>query len=300
MVCPLCESSNRSLIKLIDTEKLITAWDEAYKIELGSEIGKQKTIQLFKCLTCKLQYFDPTTLAGSRHLYAQLEKIQWYYMPEKWEYEQALSMLSGYRKILEIGSGFGEFIKLVLAKRHLTIEGIELNRSAVRKAKRRGLPVQHMDLKLAAEKFAGQYDVVCSFQVLEHVQDPKAFLKASCQLLKKGGRLILGLPNADSFLKYQLNLLDMPPHHITRWSVKVLFQLPYFFPLNPIELKFEPLAEYHVNCYIDAYMSALKKHRIFQLFLPQKLNKLISLILRRTGIRKVLKGQSMLVSYLRV
>ena len=51
-------------------------------------------------------FYTPSELAGSASLYEQLQKFDWYYMPEKWEFRQALSWIQaehGVRRLLEVG-----------------------------------------------------------------------------------------------------------------------------------------------------------------------------------------------------
>lgn len=300
MKCPLCNSEDISLVRLIKAEQLTAAWNRAFGINIYPELQGIQTIQLFECRCCHLQYFAPGSLAGSSHLYAQLEKLDWYYMPHKWEHDVAPEDLRGCRTILEIGCGFGDFVMRARTEEGLNVEGIELNESAVQEAQRRGLPVQLLDLREAAVQFAGHYDAVCGFQVLEHVPNPKDFLEWSCALIKPGGKLILGLPNADSFLKYQFNILDMPPHHMTRWSSKVLSHLPNSFPLKLEYVKLEPLAEYHVDGYVSAYCSVLAKYGVTQKLCCPKLKQWLSKFIKWTGLRKLLTGQSFYASFIRV
>ena len=55
--------------------------------------------------------------------------------------------------------------------------GIDVNPDAVAQARIEGLPVQSLDLQTVAREHAGQFDAVCSFQVLEHTADPGEFLQ---------------------------------------------------------------------------------------------------------------------------
>ena len=228
-----------------------------------------------------------------------MEQFDWYYMPQKWEHKIALQDIKESEKILEIGSGFGNFIRMVTKEKGNVIEGIEINESAVLKSQQRGLPVKLIDLLKIAQEFPGHYDAVCSFQVLEHVSNPREFLENMCKLLKPGGKLLLGLPNADSFLKYQFNILDMPPHHMTRWSPSTLKILPNLFPIQLDHIKFEPLTDYHVYGYLGAYFSIIVKKFELNFLNKTKMINLLSKFLRQTRINKVLKGQSMYVSYTR-
>lgn len=298
--CPLCHSNKNILLTSLSSKKLIEKWQKTLGVDVSENLKNIPKINLFKCRNCNLRYFCPKDLTGSNYLYSQLERFDWYYMQRKWEHDFAINDLKGCQKVLEIGCGFGNFVKYARIKYSLNIEGIEMNESAVKKARDRGLPVRNLDLQDAAKKFAGKYEAVCSFQVIEHVSNPKDFLKSTCMLLKPGGRLILGIPNADSFLKYQFNILDMPPHHMTRWDSQVLSFLPDIFPLRLMHLKKEPLAEYHVKEYINAYLSYLSKYRISRLICALGLRKVLVQFLKCRDVRKYLTGQSLYACFSRV
>jgi hypothetical protein len=55
--------------------------------------------------------------------------------------------------------------------------------------------------------------------VLEQVPDPLAFMRDSVASRRQGGLLLVAVPAEDSFIGQQRDAwLNMPPHHLTRWS----------------------------------------------------------------------------------
>ena len=62
----------------------------------------------------------------------------------------------------------------------------------------------------------GQYDLVTSLEVIEHVADPAAFLKALAKRLAPGGLLILSTPNATGWSKLMMITLGEGLGHIPR------------------------------------------------------------------------------------
>src|SRR6266404_5051419 len=121
--CPLCGSTNSRQLKLVDVEPVIALWREIYQIDIRPEFQNISQMELRECADCSISFFLPECLAGSAQMYAQLEKIEWYYMTRKWEYEIALKDLQGRERILEIGSGSGNFIALAKKEAGLTVEG---------------------------------------------------------------------------------------------------------------------------------------------------------------------------------
>lgn len=90
-------------------------------------------------------------------------------------------------KILDIGCSTGNFI----AQDPKNIVGIDVDKDAVKIAKKRGFNVSVHD---AAKKFpfqANSVENVHCRHLLEHLKDPLPFLTDIFRILKKGGRLVL-------------------------------------------------------------------------------------------------------------
>ena len=298
--CPLCGFSDAALRKQIALVELFRAWEKKFHIDVSGDFQNVQRLDLFACERCGLQFYMPLTLGGSSQLYSQLQKFDWYYTPQKWEHDIALEDLTGCQHILEIGSGSGDFIARAQAEKGLNIQGIETNAEAVNSARRLGLPVEPSELRETALRRPGYYDAVCAFQVLEHVSKPKEFLESCCNLLKRGGRLLVGLPNAESFLRYQFNPLDMPPHHLTKWSGRCLSYLPNLFPLQLIHIKREPLAEYHIREYVDTHYRSYRRKGLPKFLCPRWLRRASGGLLKLTGLRKMLIGQTLYASFQRI
>jgi SAM-dependent methyltransferase len=299
MTCPLCRSQDSDLPQYLGTERLVEQWNAHFKIDIRSEFDGIPTLELRTCRNCGLEYFSPAGVAGSPSLYTQLEKFDWYYMRRKWEHDAALKDLNGCKNGIELGCGFGDFVIRVIQEKKISFEGSEQNPSAVELARRNGIPVHLETAEKLAKSHPRAYSAVCSFQVLEHLTRPADFLEASCNLLQPGGKLMLGLPNAGSFLRYQLNLLDMPPHHVTRWTAEVLSRLPRWFPLELVRIAYEPLADYHVDGYVEAYTGLLAS-RGLRVFAMPKIRSLIARFIRTSGLQKALRGQSIYACYVRI
>ena len=96
--------------------------------------------------------------------------------------------------LLEIGASSGQFITHIRDKCE-RICAIELDSDCV------AFLNEKFDIEVDAEfleesKFKeDRFDVVCSFQVLEHTVDPVAFLKSIYDATKPGGRAFLEMPN---------------------------------------------------------------------------------------------------------
>lgn len=234
------KKQNETPIKVKD---ICRAYRNNLKIDVSSAFPKGVTHLLY--------FLDPQT--GIRHFkpnifsddlfYKKLSEFPWYYQNEKAEFQTA-GMITKGRTVCEVGCGFGAFSHHAKASKFV---GLELNSSAVNEARERGIEVY---LESVDEHYAKlgsyRYDVVCAFQVLEHVADPDAFIGQLCQLLKPGGKLILSVPNDDSFIGFTPNNpLNLPPHHQTRWSIKALTKIEDRHPLRTIGVVSENLDPIH-------------------------------------------------------
>jgi SAM-dependent methyltransferase len=104
-------------------------------------------------------------------------------------------LLAAGRRILEIGSGRGTMIA-TLRKRGLRVVGIEPAAALAADARRLhgGLPLARMS-GTALGFSDGSFDLVLSFDVLEHIADSDAHLAEVRRVLVPGGAYALQTPN---------------------------------------------------------------------------------------------------------
>ncbi|MFC1495463.1 class I SAM-dependent methyltransferase [Thermodesulfobacteriota bacterium] len=297
--CIMCNSHKLLLIRQIPSSDIVKAWINTFKHNIANSFHGIDKIYLFKCAQCHISFFSPNVHDSADSIYTVLEQRDWYYMEEKWEYTMALKDIKYSDNVLEIGCGKGAFLKKIKNKLGAYTLGIDMNNSAIIEAKKAGLLAEKKDLKNLTTEISHNFDVICCFQLLEHVADPKYFIEQCCLLLKPEGKLILGLPNANSFLKYQFNILDMPPHHFTRWSKNTLQKIPSFYPLILDKIKYEPLAKYHVNEFVSTYFSYYKSLHILNRILHSRLTRYFSYFLTLTKLHYFLTGHTMYCSFIK-
>ena len=294
--CLICGNSSNLTSRLrISREILIAGWQSSYSLDVADELKDVREIELVECNDCYLQFFLPLGLAGSPALYAKLEAFDWYYLLDKWEYDTACEDIPREGAILEVGCGEGHFLHKLRNSLSIEAEGIEVNRTAVESARRRGLKVTCEDLRARAATSPARYNAVCSFQVLEHIPDPRSFLESCCALIRPGGKLILAVPNANSFLRrMRLNLLDLPPHHTTRWSAQTVRSLCAILPLRVNRILYEPLAPYHVYEFLEPFASLLDRLPIPHHLPRRALCKYVAPFLQGSNrIRRLLTGHTL-------
>lgn len=293
---PLTNTTDVTLLRTIEADKLIKDWLTIFDIDITEELKGHKKIYLYECSKTKLKFFVPFDIAGSEKLYEQLQKFDWFYMPDKWEHTVALKNLSNCENVLEVGCGFGSFIESAL-KKGIKLQGIELNSSAVAIAKKNNLPVTNLDLNEFAIKYPLSQDAICSFQVLEHISQPRIFIELCLKILKPGGKLIFAVPNADSFLKYSDNLLDMPPHHMSQWTDLTFKEIQNIFSVKLEKMIKEPLADYHVNDYLSASSNRICKISPLGKIILNRYTIPFYAYLLKAGVRNFLTGQSIYIQF---
>jgi SAM-dependent methyltransferase len=122
-------------------------------------------------------------------------------------------------RVLDVGSGRGAFRQCV-PKADYTGLDLHFADSALVPGVRNETLAKHL-----AEHEAS-YDAVCSFQVLEHVRDPKALFGEIMRAVKPGGLVCVGVPHVPSALTRIPNfLINAPPHHVTWWTKNALIEL---------------------------------------------------------------------------
>jgi len=299
--CPLCDATQTLPLQAIDVPSIVRDWKDQYNIDVSDEFADVTTVELVRCEACDLQYYDSENLAGSSNLYSQLEKLDWYYLSRKWEYDIAMQDLQERDRVLEVGCGRGEFVERMQQEHQIEAQGIELNPLAVREAQDLGRPVRCMQLEDVLQTGHAAYDAVCCFQVLEHVPHPGKFISDCLSLLKPGGRLLLGVPNSDGFIGLETNdLLNQPPHHVSRWSRCVLENLTQHFPLALRRIHYEPLASYHLEYFFRLQQSRLPQFRFLNNIARRSINGLALPLMRWTGWYRYFRGHSIYVSFEKV
>jgi ubiquinone/menaquinone biosynthesis C-methylase UbiE len=122
-----------------------------------------------------------------------------------------LSLLGGER-ILDVGSGLGQFSRMMARKSKTTVLGIERSEEQIGEALRQAKKDREEELVEFRKGDARQlplreeewrrFDVAYTRFVLEHVPDPLNVMKEIVRAVRKGGRVVLADDDHDIFRLY--------------------------------------------------------------------------------------------------
>jgi 2-polyprenyl-3-methyl-5-hydroxy-6-metoxy-1,4-benzoquinol methylase len=252
VVCPLTYQTNVVLEKKIDAEILIQNYWDKFNIDVHYLFKGINTVNLYKCKDTSFMFYYPHSLSGDDKFYRHFGKYDWYYLPWKWEHEVCTKYINENDKVLEVGAARGDFLKRLNESKKIDGTGLELNSEAVKEANERGIHLINQSIEAHAVENPNKYDVVCSFQVLEHIPNVGQVITSMLHCLKPGGKLIISVPNNDSFIRDNMlpsKILNMPPHHMGLWNEKSLSGLSGIFSIWLIEILTEPLQPAQMDTY---------------------------------------------------
>lgn len=146
-------------------------------------------------------------------------------------YEKVLDSFEPFRKtnrLIDVGCGIGYFLE-VAKRRGWEVYGTEFTEEAVKICEAKGANMQ-LGVLNPANYEAGSFDVVCSFEVIEHINNPRTELTHFHQLLRKGGLVYCTTPNFNAVERHLLgsdwNILGYPEHlsYYTPSTLKRVFK----------------------------------------------------------------------------
>ncbi len=253
---------NAPLVNTLTSARSIDGYRREFDFDVSKYFIGIPEFGVYQCDT-GYRFFYPFTLTADESLYRCLEGFE--YEENKWEFSTALAQVRGQDRLLDVGCGEGSFLAKAKDKGAL-VSGMELNGAAAAVARGKGITV-HEEL-LDQHDRQGYYDIVTSFQVLEHVPAPMAFLRGCVRVLRPGGTLVIGVPNDDGFLRLDPgSLLNQPPHHMGLWNRASLTAVAALIGLEIKAFEIQPLAElgWYQAVIENAYLKGWRKRLFYRL-----------------------------------
>lgn len=163
------------------------------------------SLQLWICRNCGLGYSDPQPVDLVEERYVSGYDLAGYFEalePRKGVLnERRLNRLPRPRPgqtILDVGCADGQFAAAA-ASRGWKASGIELNPPAAAKARERGIEV-HQGHAEDVDLNGATFDLVTSWDVLEHVPEPRRFIDRLASFVSPGGTIVVTTLNRRSLV----------------------------------------------------------------------------------------------------
>ena len=187
---------------------------------------------IVRCDECHFCFALPY-VPGDSLYYEFVYNDQTQYVAWKWEFQVTFETLQdlvrqgelGEFRLLEVGAGNGSFIRRVTPK--LTSKSnvlcTEYSKHGSGEIINYGVRCLQQDIRdLSAIKYREYFDVICMFQVLEHMDRLDTLFGCFTHLTTRRAHLFIAVPNYMQREFYDLHGIreDIPPCHIGRWNKK--------------------------------------------------------------------------------
>ncbi len=175
---------------------------------------------LCRCLLCNFVFIQrkPTEKEIKDHYRAYSYASPTYISPITIKrYHQLLNKFEKYRqhnRILDVGCGLGFFLEIA-KQRGWQVYGTEYSEKAVEVCKNKGLNV-HEGVLNPNNYRRVEFDIITSFEVIEHINNPTEEITNIAKLLRTGGLLYCTTPNFNAILRYmfkaEYHIISYPEH----------------------------------------------------------------------------------------
>lgn len=226
--CPICSSH-----------------DTLFRFEKrDTDLRTESLYSLYECVSCSIGFVDPQPSAD---VMASLYEDEFF---SKKKRTGVLSTVFGWlenglfrrrvrligrlvaphcKSVLDVGCGNGKFLRAMRTAGH-DVVGIEPSPAGAARAREdHGLDV-HCGSVLEIDFGDRRFDLITLWHVLEHVDDPVAYLRHLARWLTPGGRILAAVPNFGGaeagIYKERWAFLDIPRHlfHFSRRGLRGVAQ----------------------------------------------------------------------------
>lgn len=198
--CVLCESNNIKALKGYELATLTRCKDCG--MVFSSENPTLSELEEYYKGYGRNDYLSPITIKRYHEILDKFEKVR------------------KTNRLLDVGCGIGYFLD-VAKERGWEVFGTEFTDKAIEICESKGITMHKGPLN--PQNYAPEsFDVITSFEVIEHINTPNSEVKNISTLLRKDGLFYITTPNFNSTLRYYLG----PKYNVIGWPE----HLSYFTP----------------------------------------------------------------------
>ena len=183
--CPLCAQDHCHRLYSVTAEKAAQHYvlrevfpeRHARLVRYISRLWDHDDCSLVRCSNCQFVFAFPFRSGGAEFYSLAYTYGAEKYPREKWEYDETIRHLEHRRgrqnRYLEIGAGSGAFVRKVIPDfvEPASATCIEYSQNGLEALLAMGIQCLNQDVRSATELNGSQFDVICLFQVLEHMDD---------------------------------------------------------------------------------------------------------------------------------
>jgi 2-polyprenyl-3-methyl-5-hydroxy-6-metoxy-1,4-benzoquinol methylase len=238
--CPLCDHQFAQTVEVICYAAIWARLEDDFGVYFTPAVKNRHTrgeaTSLVECDTCGLYYFTPR-VAGDSAFYRELMKGA-HYEEDRWEFGKVASVLSPGLTVADFGAGSGAFLRS-LGNRPARRVAVDHNVDVAEALRRNGIEFWSEIASLATEQ-KETFDVICAFQLLEHMPNIAEVVEPARACLRPGGSLFVSVPARERTRRAGLEPLDCPPHHVSRWAPAQFQVLAERFDLRLRRVQIQP------------------------------------------------------------
>jgi SAM-dependent methyltransferase len=212
-------------------------WDATFTDAVRERHTPHDVAELRRCGSCGIEWFVGA-MPGDAEFYREL-MVQAPYVAERWEFGLVRARLGASDSVVDFGSGDGEFLRTVagiVARR----AAVDHNPDAVRRMVADGIAASSASFAAFADDHTGAFSVATAFHVLEHLTGVDEVLEPALRCLGPRGRLFVSVPDRKRLPAAELEPLDCPPHHLSRWAAPQLRALADHLGMRVVRIDREP------------------------------------------------------------
>ncbi len=132
-----------------------------------------------------------------------LENVSYHLIAEHVNRYIFASSFCGGKSILDLACGIGYGSRILLARGAKSCVGADLSKITITNAERNHRDVSFSLMDATQLGFCGAtFDVVCSFETIEHIENYEKYLSEMKDVLKPGGLLIISTPVKEAWSPY--------------------------------------------------------------------------------------------------
>lgn len=306
MVCPACESNALDLRELIDVaeQHKVCAPDDRKIQEALTAVASKTALnyQMLRCRHCGLEFCDPPA-APSAEWYLLFYRALDLFSMGRWEFDEVIRRIPEGAEIFEFGCGSGNFLTRCQQKGRAA-SGMDFSEDAVASCVARGLAVRKIDLNAIGAESRRVSNIV-AFHFVEHVERPIAFFEQAAKMAAPSAHLWVSVPSDQRPTRRfgTRDLLDQPPHHMTRWTPEAFRQIGKPYGWRLVETIYEPMslrpALWSITYYSPGYRKRQAAGRFESHFFERAYRgfALPGALLRRLRRDRCMSGFSMLAHF---